>query len=96
MEPLSIYYSGGNSNMNNKNNVSSDTFSIASPLDVPAIQTSIYNFWGAQGQDIAFFLLAVSILSFSTCISISLLVVGFILQWRRRRINNIMGMLRNA
>lgn len=96
MEPLSIYYSGGNSNMNNKNNISSDTFYIASPLDVPAIQTSIYNFWGAQGQDIAFFLLAFSILTFSTCISICLLVVGFILQWRRRRSNDIMGMLRNA
>jgi hypothetical protein len=96
MEPLTIYYSGGNSIMNNKNNISSDTFSIASPLDVPTIQSSIYSFWGAQGQDIAFFLLAVSILSFSTCISISLLVAGFIIRWRRRRINNVIGILRNA
>jgi hypothetical protein len=99
MEPLSIYYTGGGDSNNNNNNISGDTFSVASPLDVPDIHPSIYNFWGAQGQDIAFFLLAVGILTFSTCISISLLMVGFILQWRRGRINNnntTTGMLHTA
>lgn len=92
MEPLSIYYSGGGTSFNNT--ISGEAFAVASPLDVPDIRSSIYNLWGGHGQDIAFFLIAVTILTFSTCISITLLITGFILKWRRGR--RITGMLHNA
>ena len=83
MEPETAYYYRGNTSNNTLNNALS--YDIGSPKEYPDITTTIRYYWGAKGQDIANFVFAITLLIFSTCISIFLLITGFIIRCRKKK-----------
>jgi hypothetical protein len=83
MEPETAYYFRGNTTTTNTLINNTWSYDIGIPKEYPDITSTIRYYWGANGKDIANFVFAITLLSFSSCISIFLLIAGFILRCRK-------------
>lgn len=63
-------------------------YSNKAPMDVPQLASSLHVHWGNSGHDVVIFVTAITIMICGICVSICLLITGFVLRFRRRKQRN--------